>query len=130
MFGHFGPNLAPEGEGRIRTHDRWVPRAASLTIGPRGVIPLGNRPPGESSPWGIVPLGNPPPGGSSPWGIVPLGNHSPEESPPWGIIPLELEFFACFETIVSGGVGPSRGAGGETVSAVSGRGGGPLQRGG
>ena len=87
MFGHFGPNLAPEEGGGIRTHDRKEPRAASLTIRPQGVILMGNRPPGESPPCGITPLGNHPPGESSPWGITPQGNHSPGESPPRGIIP-------------------------------------------
>ena len=85
----FGPQ-GGQGGGGIRTHDRWDPRAASLTIGPRGVIS-----PGESSPRGITPLGD------TPWGIVPQGNHSPErdplgnrlpgesfpwERPPWGIV--------------------------------------------
>ena len=81
----FGPQ-GGQGGGGIRTHDRWDPRAASLTIGPRGVIS-----PGESSPRGIVPLGNHPPGESSARGIIPQGNHSPGESLPgesfpWGII--------------------------------------------
>ena len=86
----FGPQ-GGQGGGGIRTHDRWDPRAASLTIGPRGVIS-----PGESSPRGITPLGD------TPWRIVPQGNHSPErdplgnrlpgesspwERPPWGIVP-------------------------------------------
>ena len=96
--GHLGRIWAPGqgGGGGIRTHDRWVPRAASLTTGPRGVIPLGDRPPGESFPWGIIPLGETPPGESSPRGIIPLGetplgNRLPGESfpwerPPWGIL--------------------------------------------
>ena len=77
----------PQGGKGIRTQDRWDPRAASLTIRPQGVILLGNRPPGESSPWGIVPQGNHPPGESFPWGITPLGNRPPGGSPPWGITP-------------------------------------------
>ena len=87
--GHLGRIWAPGqgGGGGIRTHDRWVPRAASLTTGPRGVIPLGDRPPGESFPWGIIPLGE------TPLGIVSQGNHSPGrdlpgESFPRGISPL------------------------------------------
>ena len=92
----FGPQ-GGQGGGGIRTHDRWDPRAASLTIGPRGVIspgessPQGNHPPGESSPRGIIPLGdtplgNRPPGESSPWETPPWGI-APQGSPPWGITP-------------------------------------------
>ena len=111
-----GPSGA-RGGGGIRTHDRWDPRAASLTIGPRGVMspgesspqgnhPPGTPPPGESSPKGILPLGhtplgtqgNHPPGrhpagesfprGIIPLGHTPLGSRPPRESSPWGNIPL------------------------------------------
>ena len=94
MFGHFGRNLAPGGEGdsnpgplgtKSRVLDHSAPGGHPPgESSPRGIIPLGNRPPGESSPWGIIPLGNHPPGESSPWGIVPLGNRPPGKSFPWG----------------------------------------------
>ena len=79
MFGHLGRNLAPGGEGDsnpgpLGTKSRVLDHSAP---GGHSPAPLGNRPPGESSPWGITP-----------WGIVPLGNRSPGESFPWGITPL------------------------------------------
>ena len=91
MFGHFGRNLAPGGEGDsnpgpLGTKSRVLDHSAP-----------GGHPPGESSPRGIIPLGNHSPGesppgessprGITPWGIVPLGDHPPGESPPWGITP-------------------------------------------
>ena len=96
-------NDPQQGREGIRTRDRYEPRAASPTIkppgesSPRGIVPQGNRPPGESppgesfprgiTPWGITPQGNHSPGESFPRGITPQGNHSPGESFPKGIIP-------------------------------------------
>ena len=76
MFGHFGRNLAPGGEGDsnpgpLGTKSRVLDHSAP-----------GGHSPGESSPRGIIPLGNHPPGESSPWGIVPLGNHPLGNRPP------------------------------------------------
>ena len=99
-------------ESRVLNH--WAPGG----LFPWGIVPQGDNSPGESFPWGITPpgetpLGNRPPGESSPWetppgessprgiiplGETPLGNRLPGESFPWetppggssprGIIPL------------------------------------------
>ena len=79
-------NPGPLGTKR-RVLDHSAPRGHSPGKSPpRGIILVGNRPPGES-----------PPGESFPWGITPLeshspGNHPPGESYPWGIVPLDRPF--------------------------------------
>ena len=97
MFGHFGPNLAPEGGGdsnprplgtKSRVLDHSAPGGHSHgESSPRGIIPLGiiswGITPWGITPWGITPLGNHPPGEAFFWGIIPLGNHPLGESPPW-----------------------------------------------
>ena len=77
--GGFEPATATNREPRPRPLGHGV----SFPLGnrpPRGIVPQGNRPPGESF------LGESPPGESFPRGIIPQGNHTPGESFPWGII--------------------------------------------
>ena len=112
--GHLCQIWAPGqgGGGGNRTHDRWVPRAASLTTGPRGVFPLGDRPPGESSPRGIIPLGETPPGDSFLRGIIPLGET------PWGIVPQGSSPWGTLGMFPQGNHSPGKTLG---IGAIRGR---------